>query len=59
MFHKKTEAKLFSHDSLFTSNKEHSNLIAKENLVDPLLFNKLDPYEFLFLGKEKKTKEKF
>ena len=37
------------------ATKNHLNLIAKENLVDPLLFNKLDPYEFLFLDKEKKT----
>ena len=40
------------------ATKNHLNLIAKENLVDPLLFNKLDPYEFLFLDKEKKTIKK-
>ena len=34
------------------ATKNHLNPIA---LVSPSLFNKLDPYEFLFLGKEKKT----
>ena len=36
------------------ATKNHLNLIAKENLVSPHLFNKLGPYEFLFLDKEKK-----
>ena len=35
--------------------KNHLNLIAKENLVDPNLFNNLKPYEFLFLDKEQKS----
>ena len=36
------------------STLRHSNLIAKENLISPNLFNKLGPYEFLFLDKENK-----
>ena len=36
------------------STKNHLNLIAKENLFPPHLFNKLGIYEFLFLDKEKK-----
>ena len=40
------------------ATKNHLNLHAKENLVDPLLFKKLDPYEFLLLDKEKKTIKK-
>ena len=44
-----------SHMILYpSSTKNHLNLIAKENLVSPHLFNKLGPYEFLFLDKEKK-----
>jgi len=35
------------------ATKNHLNLIAKENLVAPLLFHSLDPYEFLSLDKEK------
>ena len=33
--------------------KNHLDHIAKENLVDPNLFKKLGPFEFLFLDKEK------
>ena len=36
-------------------NENHLGLIAKENRIDPTLFDKLGPYEFLFLDKEKKT----
>ena len=36
-------------------NKNHLDLIAKENMIDPALFDKLGPYEFLFLDKEKKS----
>ena len=35
--------------------KNHLNLIAKENLIEPNLFNNLKPYEFLFLDKEQKS----
>ena len=35
--------------------KNHSNLIAKENLIDAGLFDKLKPFEFLFLDKQKKS----
>ena len=38
--------------------KNHLNLIAKENLIEPSLFNKLGPYEFLFLDKENKNVKK-
>ena len=34
------------------TTKNHLNLIAKENLIEPSLFNKLGPYEFLFLHNE-------
>ena len=37
------------------TTKNHFNLIAKENLIEPPLFNKLGPYEFLFLDKENKS----
>ena len=37
------------------ATKKHLDLIAKENLIDSNLFNKLGPFEFLFLGKEKKN----
>ena len=37
------------------ATKKHVDLIAKENLVQPNLFNKLGPFEFLFLDKEKKS----
>ena len=40
------------------STKNHLNLIAKENLISPELFDKLGPYEFLFLDKEKKSVKK-
>lgn len=32
----------------------HCNLIGRENMFDPQLFEKLGPYEFLFVDKEKK-----
>ena len=35
--------------------KNHSNLIAKENLIDAGLFDQLKPFEFLFLNKKKKS----
>ena len=37
------------------ATKKHVDLIAKENLVQPNLFQKLGPFEFLFLDKEKKS----
>ena len=37
------------------ATKKHVDLIAKENLFQPNLFNKLGPFEFLFLDKEKKS----
>ena len=37
------------------ATKNHLGLIAKENMIDPELFNGLRPYEFLFLDKEKNT----
>jgi len=37
------------------STENHLNLIAKENLISPELFDKLGPYQFLFLDKEKKV----
>ena len=37
------------------ATKKHVELIAKENLVQPNLFQKLGPFEFLFLDKEKKS----
>ena len=37
------------------TTKNHSNLIAKENLIDAGLFDKLKPFEFLFLDKQKKS----
>lgn len=40
------------------TTKNHSSLIAKENLIEPSLFNKLGPYEFLFLDKENKSVKK-
>ena len=36
-------------------DKNHLNLIAKENGIDPALFDKLGQYEFLFLDKEKNS----
>ena len=45
-----------SHMILFPlATKKHVDLIAKENLIEPNLFNKLGPFEFLFLDKEKKS----
>ena len=44
-----------SHMILYTPpTMNHCNLIGKENMIDPNLFKKLDPYEFIFLDKEKK-----
>ena len=44
-----------SHMILYTPpTKNHCNLIAKENMIDPGLFERLCPYEFLFVDKEKK-----
>lgn len=40
------------------TTKNHLNLIAKENLIEPYLFNKFGPYEFLFLDKTNKSVEK-
>ena len=48
-----------SHMALYPpTTKTHLNLIGKENLVEPNLFKKLNPYEFLFLDKEKKSVKK-
>lgn len=42
-----------SHVILYTpTTKNHSSVIARENLIEPSLFNKLGPYEFLFLDWE-------
>ena len=38
--------------------KNHTNLIAKENNIDPNLFNKLGPHEFLFVDKKHKPLKK-
>ena len=40
------------------ATKNHSNLIGKENMFNPSLFDKLGPYEFLFLNKECKSVKK-
>ena len=40
------------------TTKNHLNLIAKENLIEPSLLNKLGPFEFLFLDKENKSVKK-
>ena len=37
------------------TTKVHSNLIAKENLIDTSLFDNLKPFEFLFLDKKKRS----
>ena len=37
------------------ATKKHVDLIARENLIQPNLFQKLGPFEFLFLDKEKKS----
>ena len=38
-----------------STTKNHCSLIGKENMIDSKLFDKLGPYEFLFLDKEKKS----
>ena len=44
-----------THMILYTPpTKNHCNLIAREQMIDPGLFAKLGPYEFLFVDKEKK-----
>ena len=44
-----------THMILYTPpTNNHCNLIAKEQMIDPGLFAKLGPYEFLFVDKEKK-----
>ena len=44
-----------SHMILYTPpTKNHCNLIAREQMIDPELFKSLGPYEFLFVDKEKK-----
>ena len=44
-----------SHMILYTPpTNNHCKLIAKEQRIDPGLFDKLGPYEFLFVDKEKK-----
>ena len=48
-----------SHMALYSpQTNNHCNLIAKENRINPALFDKLGPYEFLFIDKEKKTVRK-
>ena len=48
-----------SHMMLYTpQTNNHCNLIAKENRFYPALFDKLKPYEFIFIDKEKKTVKK-
>ena len=48
-----------SHMILYTPpTKNHCNLIAKENMIESRLFDKLCPYEFLFVDKEKKKVSK-
>lgn len=42
-----------------TVAKNHSNPIAKENIIDSKTFDKLPPFEFLFLNKEKKSVKEF
>ena len=37
------------------TTKNHSNLIAKENMIDAGLFDQLKPFEFLFLDKKRKV----
>ena len=37
-------------------SKNNRNLIGKENMVDPKVFERLGPYEFLFLNKRIKAK---
>lgn len=40
------------------ATKKHCNLIGKENMIDPKLFERLGPYESLFLNKENKSMKK-
>ena len=48
-----------SHMMLYTpQTNNHCNLIAKENRFDPALFDKLKPYEFIFIDKQKKSIKK-
>ena len=45
-----------SHMILYTpATNNHCNLIGKENMIDPELFKRLGPYEFLWVDKEKKS----
>ena len=37
------------------TTKNHKDLIAKENMIDTRAFDKLKPFEFLFLDKKKKS----
>ena len=37
------------------ATKKHVDLIAKENLIQPNLFNKLGPFEFCFLIRKRKA----
>ena len=39
-------------------SKTHLNLISRENFIQPELFKKLGPYDFLFVDKEKKEVKK-
>ena len=49
------QVKLFAHDSLSPATKKHVDLIAKENLVQPNLFNKLGHLSFCFLIRKRKA----
>ena len=45
-----------THMCLFPpQTKRHVDFIAKKNMIDPGLFEKLEPFEFLFLDKKKKS----
>ena len=37
------------------TTKNHKDLIAKENMIDTRAFDKLKPFQFLFLDKKKKS----
>ena len=54
MFHKNLDETVHICCYIHPLQKKHLDLIAKENLIDPFLFSRLNPYEFLFLDKEKK-----
>jgi len=41
------------------TTKNLCSLIGKENMIDSKLFDKLAPYEFLFLDKRKRCKKNF